>query len=323
MELTVGVVSYNTRNITCRCIESVLRATSPFHKRVVLADNGSQDGTLDVVARTFPEVHLLSFLENPGYGEALNRILAQHPADFLLAMNADVLLDPESVKLLWQQLEKYPTSALSGPSLTWSDGSRQRSCKKFPTPKSLFLEPFALDSFFPFYSWFPNLDYDDLLFSEPTEVDSLSGAVTLIRSKPFREINGFDSSFRLYFEETDLCRRLRNAGHGILFVPQAKAVHVHAASTRQTLDRQITYYLSCHYYARKHFSPASARLVYAALQLSTLLRMAALTIKYFPSTKGECGILAAKLRACLHLLRELHSTVLSQREPEDLRSTSQ
>jgi hypothetical protein len=309
IELTVGIVSYNTRDLTCRCIDSVLNATAHFQSKVVLADNGSTDGTLDSVRRKFPEVHLISFPDNPGYGEALNRIFEQFPAQFILAMNADVMLGRESLDHLQRYLVDHRECALVGPSLVWSNGKHQRSCKKFPSIRSLIIELFALDIFPPINYWSKNLDYDDSKFEIPTEVDSLSGSVMLIRESAFREINGFDNGFRLYFEETDLCRRLWNTGYNVLYVPRAKAVHIYAASTRHTMERQITYYISCARYARKHFSSASYRITYMAILLSTVMRMVALIIKYFPITGSRRHALTEKLRACLIVVRNLGSKI--------------
>jgi GT2 family glycosyltransferase len=109
----------------------------------------------------------------------------------------------------------------------------------------------------------------------------------------------------MYFEEVDLCRRFWVAGRPVAFVATAPAIHVHAASTRQTTARQVAYYLSYARYARKHFPPASARVLCAAIWVRTILAMVALPVKYRPTTIERRQLLAEKLRACQTLLRQL------------------
>src|SRR5574337_726241 len=177
---SVGVVSYNTRDLTCRCLECALKAMRRSTGTVVLADNGSTDGTLDAVAAAFPDVVRLSFPENPGYGGALNRVLARYPARFFLAMNADVLLGDDAMTPLLAYLEVHPECALVGPRLVGKDGSPQASCKRFPTLGFAFAELFALNAIRPGNRWVRRFYYGDRDLTRPTGAEAVSGAVMLI-----------------------------------------------------------------------------------------------------------------------------------------------
>lgn len=305
MELTVGVVSYNTRDLTCRCLGSALKAMHQRPGLVVLADNGSTDGTLEAVATAFPDVVRLSFPENPGYGGALNRILARHPARFFLAMNADVLMAEDGMIPLLAHLENHPECALVGPRLVGKDGKPQPSCKRFPTLGFACAELLALNAVQPRNRWVHRFYYGDQDLTRPAWVETVSGAVMLIRSEAFRRIGGFDEGFRMYFEETDLCRRLRDGGYGVAFCPQATAVHWHGASTIQTSVRQLEYYLSYIHFFRKHHGPGPARILAGAVAVSTVLRMIALPIKYPPLSRRQREMLRPKLAACRRLLGDL------------------
>lgn len=305
MEVTVGVVSYNTRDLTCRCLESVRRAMHQRTGVVVLADNGSTDGTLEAVAAAFPDVVRLSFPDNPGYGCALNRILARYPARFFLAMNADVLMAEDGATPLLAYLETHPECALVGPRLTGKDGKPQPSCKRFPTFGFACAELFAWNAMLPKSWWVRRFYYGDQDLTHPTGVEAVSGAAMLIRGEAFRRIGGFDEGFRMYFEETDLCRRLRDAGYGVAFCPQATAVHWHGASTLQTSVRQAEYYLSYIRFFRKYHGPGPARILAVAVAVSTVLRMLALPLKYPPLSRRSRTILRPKLSACWRLLGDL------------------
>ena len=134
---------------------------------------------------------------------------------------------------------------------------------------------------------------------------SVSGAAMLIRGEAFRRIGGFDEGFQMYFEETDLCRRLCDAGFRVAFCPQAKAVHWHGASTLQTSVRQVEYYLNYVRYFRKHQGRGPALVLAVAVAVSTVLRMLALPFKYPPLSRRSRTILRPKLSACWRLLGDL------------------
>ena len=311
VDLTVGIVSYNARELTCRCLESVLGVMRQRTGVVVLADNGSSDGTLETVAAAFPDVVRLSFLDNPGYGAALNRIFSRYPARVFLAMNADVLVTQDGVDPLLAFLDSHPECALVGPRLIGRDGKPQSSCKRFPSLGLAVAELFAFHALIPRNRWVHRFYYGDEDLTRPVWVDTISGSVMLIRSQAFQRVGGFDEGFRMYFEETDLCRRLRDAGYGVAFCPQATVVHWHGASTLQSSVRQVEYYLSYIRFFGKHFGPGSARTLAAAVAASTALRMLALPLKYPPLSRHGRAILGPKLSACCRLLGDLpRSTAL-------------
>ena len=136
-------------------------------------------------------------------------------------------------------------------------------------------------------------------------MDCVSGAVMLIRGDAFARVGGFDEGFRMYFEETDLCRRFRAAGLGVAFCPDARAVHHLGASTRETSARQVEYYLSYVRYFRKHHGRAARAALTLAVVLGTLGRMAGLPVRYPPLDRRRAALLRAKEGACARLLRAL------------------
>ena len=233
----VIVVSYNTRDLTLQAVASARRATDGLDARVIVADNGSADGTVEAVRRAYPEVTVLENPDNPGFGAAVNRAATSQPSTHLCAMNADVVLEPESLRELRRFLSANRSCALVGPALAYPDGRPQPSAKRFPTLGMALGEVFALHALTPRNPWVRRFYYEDRDLTRATEVDTVSGSVMMFRGPAFETVRGFDEGFRMYFEETDLCRRLRDQGHSIAFCPAARAVHRHGASTRQKIGR--------------------------------------------------------------------------------------
>jgi len=307
-DTAVIVVSYNTRDLTLQAVASARTAAAGLDARIIVADNGSVDGTVQAVRAAHPEVAVLENPDNPGYGAAINRAAAAQRSTHLCAMNADVVLEPDSLVTLRRFLATNRGCGLVGPALAYPDGTPQPSAKRFPTLGLALGEVLALHWLAPGNRWVRRFYYADRDLTRAAEVDTISGAVMMLRAEAFRAVRGFDEGFRMYFEETDLCRRLRDRGHSVALCPSAHAVHRHGASTRQTSVRQVEYYLSYVRYFRKHHGRAAAAMLRAVVVLGALTRMAALVVKYPPLDRQRAALLSAKEAACTRLLRSLVSS---------------
>ncbi len=307
-DTAVIVVSYNTRDLTLQAVASARKATDGLDARVIVADNGSVDGTVGAVRAAYPEVTVLENPDNPGYGAAINRAASAQRSTHLCAMNADIVLEPGSLLKLRRFLAMNRSCGLVGPALAYPDGKPQRSAKRFPTLGLALGEVLALHALAPDNRWVRRFYYEDQDLTRDAEVDTVSGSVMMLRAEAFETVRGFDEEFRMYFEETDLCRRLRDGGHSVAFCPGARAVHRHGASTRQTSVRQVEYYVSYVRYFRKHHRRAAAAILRAAVVLGALSRMAALVVKYPPLDRHRAAVLSAKEAACARLLRSLGSS---------------
>ncbi len=308
-DTTVMIVSYNTRDLTLQAVTAARRASADLPAQVVVVDNGSRDGTREALRSAHPEVPVVSYPDNPGYGAALNRGFLVFPASYLCALNGDVLLQPDSLIALRRFLDDHPQCGAVGPRLTGRDGKPQRSCKRFPTLGLALGEVFAFHAVFPENRWVRRFYCSDMDLTQPAAVQTVSGAVMLIREDAFRRIGGFDHGFRMYFEETDLCRRLRDAGYGVAFCSTATAAHWHGASTLRTSVREVEYYLSYIRYFRKHHGRVAAGTLATAVGLLTLARVPALALKYLPVSRGRAHLLGTKLAACGRLLWQLPHAV--------------
>jgi GT2 family glycosyltransferase len=226
--ISVLVVSYGTRDDLRACLAALRGQPS---QTVVVVDNGSTDGSADMVRSDFPWVSLIENETNRGYGAAANQGLAAPDSDYALLLNADTVPGEGVVETLRDYLERHPSAALAGPRLLNPDGTLQPSCFPFLTPLNVVLVMTGLNGILGRISTLaskhlPTTDHD-----RPCVVPWVKGAALAIRLSAFREVDGFDETFFMYGEETDLAYRLAAAGWETHFTPAASVVHREGAST--------------------------------------------------------------------------------------------
>ena len=217
------VVTYNALPWIEQCLESV-RA-----EETIVVDNGSTDGTPDVVHELFPEASVLE-RENRGLGAGWNAGMEAATGRYFLLLNADAWLTEGSLERLVAFGDANPQAAIVGPRLLNPDGSLQRSVRGFPTLWRLATEYFFLRKLAPrsrllngFYAG--GFDHDEV-----REAEFVMGACMLVRREAVQEVGPLDEAFFLFSEETDWCYRFVRAGWKVLFFPGAECVHVGAAA---------------------------------------------------------------------------------------------
>jgi N-acetylglucosaminyl-diphospho-decaprenol L-rhamnosyltransferase len=251
--IAVTVVSYNTRDDLRACLESV-RSEAPGE--VVVADNGSTDGSAAMVEDTFPEVRLLVDESNPGFGAAANRAVAATSSPYVLLLNADTRVTPGTLRALAAYLDGHPRAGVAGPRLVNPDGTLQVSCFPFIGTLRLMLEKT------PAARWLARIpllrDWWLLSYSlhdRPRVVPWVLGAALALRREAFEAIGGFDTSFFMYSEEIDLCWRFEEAGWEVHFTPVATVVHLGGASTGQRRpEMAVRQVASSKLFYRRHYS---------------------------------------------------------------------
>src|SRR2546427_5279958 len=163
-------------------------------------DNGSGDGTAAAVRAAFPDVRVLENPDNPGYGAAINRAAATERSSHLCAMNADVVLEPDSLATLRRYLATHGGCGVVGPALAYPDGTPQPSAKRFPTLGLALGEVLGIHSLAPRNRWRARFYYADRDLTRAAEVDTISGSVMMLSTDAFEAVRGFDARVRMYFE---------------------------------------------------------------------------------------------------------------------------
>jgi len=246
MDLVTVTVSYNTRELLGECLDTLLAGLehSGLSAEVWVVDNGSTDGSADMVRQRFPGVHLIAHDENLGFAAANNLALRQvdlvgeAAPRHILFLNPDTRVVGDALGVLVRFLDSTPRAGVAGARLVYDDGAFQHSAFAFPGLIQIFLD------FFPLYRLLDsrlNGRYPRSLYEAglPFAVDHPLGAAFLVRREAWLQVGGFDERFFMYCEEIDLCRRIKGAGWEVYCVPQAEIVHLAGQSTGQFRDRMF------------------------------------------------------------------------------------
>lgn len=263
----VVIVNYNTAPLLRRCLTSVL---AEIPGPVLVIDNGSSDGSPELVHGEFPTVRVHTETGNPGYGAAANLAVRELSTRYVLLLNADTELTSGAVTALVAYLDDHASVAMAGPRIVTVAGTYEPSAHDFPTPMALLLAESGVRRLLGVarrHEW------------RPRSVDWVLGAALAIRREAFDAVGGFDEAYFLYHEEVDLCYRLRAAGWEIHYAPVATVLHVGGASTSQRAAEAYGVYVrSTQRFARLRFSrskTAGVRAVLAAALVARLARDAA------------------------------------------------
>jgi GT2 family glycosyltransferase len=260
----VVVVSYNSRERLRACVAGL--AGRPGIE-VVVVDNASPDRGLEAVADL--PVTALQLDRNGGFAHGCNVGWRTRKGDYVLFLNPDATIEEADVRRLASVLDADPRVAAVGPRILHSTGELDFSQRRFPRLRSTYAQAFFLHRIFPRALWADETVRREEAYERPGSPEWISGACMLVRRRALEELGGLDEGFFLYCEDTDLCKRLWDAGHGVRFEPDATAVHEGGASApRPSLIPVLV--ASRVRYASKHRSRPTALLERVGIALGAL-----------------------------------------------------
>ncbi len=231
-DLSVIIVSYNTREILHRCFQHLRESSEGLSIEIIVVDNASKDGSVEMLETQYPEVRVIRSAVNLGFGAANNRALVQATGRYLILLNSDAFLRPDALRLAIAHMDANPEVGLGGGRLIGPDEAWQPSARQFPSVLNDFLSLSGLASRFPQSHFFGRADrtWSDPL--QPAEVDWVPGAFSIISPKALEAVGIFDEDFFLYYEEVDLCRRIKAQGFKVLYWPDVVVVHLGGESSK-------------------------------------------------------------------------------------------
>ncbi|MCY4087843.1 MAG: glycosyltransferase family 2 protein [Actinomycetia bacterium] len=287
MTVSAIVVSYNTRELLGRCLE---RLAAGELEEVIVVDNGSSDGSRELVRERFPDARLLDPEVNLGFGAANNLGANVARGELLLFLNADTRPVADAVRSLAGFVSAREDVGIAGPRLLNPDGTLQRSVRGFPTVWRICTEYFFLRKLAPrsrvvnaFYG--AGFEHD-----REREAEFVMGAVMCMRREVFDAVSGFDERYFLFSEEADLAYRVRHAGWRVVFTPTAEFVHVGGAATRPVWDQMYREQLRGHVL----FLAAHAGLASAERARRWLVRALRFRGVLFPGPRGRLYLEAGR-----------------------------
>ncbi len=233
MQLSIVLLSYNTRNLTEQTLHSVLAAAAGMEVEIFVVDNASVDGSADMVEEKFPEVHLMRNPENTGFSAGNNVALQQVQGRYVLLLNTDTIVRRDTLSCLVDFMEEHPQAGAAGCKILNPDGTLQLDSRRgFPTPAAAFCKMSGLSRLFPNH---PLIARYNMTFLDPeqrAEVDVLSGSCMLVRKEVMDEVGLLDEDYFMYGEDIDWCYRIHQAGWKVYYVPETEIVHFRGESGR-------------------------------------------------------------------------------------------
>lgn len=264
-EVTIIIVSYNTRAELEACLSSLASAPPGIPHAITVVDNASSDGTIEALKNRWPGVRLIELDRNAGFGAANNVAIRAAASEYVLLLNSDTLVRPGAIDVLVEALASDRGAAAAAPRLVGLDGRPEISFGRVIGPVNE-LRQKLIGRLYD-RGWPAAERWVARMTSRPHRPEWLSGACLLVRRTDAVAAGLFDERYFLYAEDVDFCAALRALGRHLLFVPGAEVVHVRGASGRRRPEAtERAYRRSQLAFYRKHH-PGWAILLRAYLRL--------------------------------------------------------
>ena len=228
--ISVVVVTWNAKKYVEECLTS-LRRQMPDLTEITVVDNASSDGTPDLVRDTFPEVRLVSNMQNFGFAKGNNIGIAASRGKYLFLVNSDVNVPGGCFDKIVEYMDLNPKVGLLGPQMLGPAGEIRRSTMRTPTLWNLFCRAVALDAIFQRSRWTGGFLMEDFAHDHTMDVEVLNGWFWVVRGSALEEVGLLDEQFFMYGEDLDWCYRFRKANWRLVFFAGAKAIHYGGASS--------------------------------------------------------------------------------------------
>ena len=255
-DVSVIIVSFNTREVLRQCLQSVLEDASGLIAEIFVVDNASTDGSIEMIKQEFPDVRLLRSEINLGFGEGNNVALREARGRYFVLLNSDAFFVKGALPLAIQHMDESPSVGLGGCRLIGRDGLSQPSARCFHSVVGDLVVLSGLAARFPKSKFFGSFDRTWANEQDAAPVDWVPGAFSILRPSAIQKVGFFDPSFFLYSEDVDLCMRMKKAGIPVWYWPDIVVVHIGGESSRRLTSLE--------------FSPRAAQVVLWRMR-STLL----------------------------------------------------
>lgn len=314
MDVSFIIVSWNVRALLRQCLLSLRQQTTDDRRHnsipadvchllseILVVDNASHDGTVEMLRAEFPDVRVIANSENVGFTRGNNQALALAQGRYLFLLNPDTELRPGALQTLYDFAEANPRAGIIGPQLFYGDGSVQSSRRRFPTLATAFLESTILQQWFPRHRVLTRYYMNDTRDDATQPVDWVNGAAMFVRRAVYDQIGGLDEGFFMYSEELDWCYRAKQAGWEIFYLPSAQITHFEGKSSEQVVaQRDIYFHSSKVRFFRKYRGAFVAEILRAFLLAMFAFQIARESVKWMLGHKRE--LRTQRVRAYLQVL---------------------
>ena len=277
MLLSVVIVNYNVKAFLKQCLQSVAQSRGLEWGKdfeVFVVDNRSADGSVEMLREEFPQVRLIANKENLGFAKANNQAIRQSDARYVLLLNPDTLVEPDTLKKCLDFMESHGEAGGLGVKMIDGQGRFLKESKRgLPTPRTAFYKISGLCRAFPRSERFASYYMGHLDPEEVHEVEILSGAFMLLRQETLNQVGLLDETFFMYGEDIDLSYRILLGGYKNFYFPQTRIIHYKGESTKKgSLNYVLVFYKAMEIFAEKYFSKGRYRFYIPILRLAIWLR---------------------------------------------------
>jgi len=275
MKLSVVILCWNDLKVITDCLTSIYVGTHSTEFEVIVSDNGSTDGSIQFIREKFPQVRLIENGRNLRFSKGNNVGIRASQGEYVLILNPDTIIHDGALDKLVAFADKHSEAGAFGCRVLNADGTYQGCIWPFPTPRSEWCWALHLHFLARYSDWFHPGSYVGWNGDTERTVGWPAGCFTLVRGKLLRHLGGFDEQFFYYYEDTDLCRRIWDAGYSILYTPTVSITHLGGQSTHKkfpalgfAIDGEVTRYR--YYY--KYFGARGVRSSRRAMLFGLFLR---------------------------------------------------
>jgi GT2 family glycosyltransferase len=240
IDVSIVIISWQMRDLLEVCLDTLFKQTKDITFELILINNNSTDGTVEMIEEQFPQVILVNNKENRGVAPARNQGLKMAKGKYILILDADMELVDNSVKVLFDFMEATPEAGICGCKLISTEGDLQYSCKRFPTLLSFFFRRLERFDSVRNSKTLVRHTYSDWAHDEVREVDYVIGACQFFRRDLLPEVGLYDEHIFYGPEDLDFCLRMRKAGHSVFYVPETHIIHHEQRITKKKFFSKIT-----------------------------------------------------------------------------------
>ena len=252
LDATVVIVNYNHDELLYRCVDSILRSRQvPVEVNVV--DNNSVSPPLNIADDGVPLVKVIANKRNLGFARAANRAIERAGTKYILLLNPDTVVKPDTIGNMVEFMEENPDVGLAGCKMFYPDGTLQWSCRTFYTPITILFRRSPLGKLWPNNPVSRKHLMADWDHATARPVDWMLGACLMARREAIEVVGLLDENFFLYFEDVDWCYRMQQHGWKVYYFPGAEIVHHHIRASAHLNRVALHHVRSMVYYYRKHF----------------------------------------------------------------------
>lgn len=285
MNLSIVIVNYNTKELLCQTIDSILKSNTSASYQTIIVDNNSTDGSAQMVKEHFPGVSLIASSTNEGFAKANNKGIRYANGRYILLLNSDTIVLPGTLDTMIDFMDAHPTVGAAGCKVVLPDGKLDKACRRsFPTPLNSLYQALGLSKLFPNHHKFAQYNLTYLDEDQTYPVECLVGAFMMVRREVIDQIGGLDEQFFMYGEDIDWCYRIKEAGWEIYYHPEAKIIHYKGASSKKRKYKMIfEFHRAMVLFYKKHYAKNDSFLlnviVYIGIWCRYLLALLANVLK--------------------------------------------